>query len=143
MIMRIFFLDDDHNRIQAFLAWLQQSQITFTTLVVVVDFQEASNVLQSAAKFDVVFLDHDIADESKKQNGFVTTYGWSAFTGADVARVIAGLSDHRKPGTAIVHSWNPDGAANIIDILDKANIKRIIRWPFNPQHFEAIEKFIK
>lgn len=64
-------------------------------------------------KWDVIFLDHDLGDRV-----FVNSDDEN--TGYQVAKYIrANPKNHMTP--VIVHSWNPEGAANIVSVLPHAH----------------------
>lgn len=98
--MKIFFLEDDENRIRkARRAFIGHELIVVTTA------QEAIAALKSQA-FDVASLDHDLGGaqmaESDENSGYA------------VAQFIAEME--ARPDV-IVHSFNPTGAARMVECL--------------------------
>lgn len=103
--MRALFLDDMKQRRDAF----QRNAIGHT-----VDFatnaQEAIDLLK-ANEYDIIYLDHDLAEEHYHRNNDDDE------DGRFVARKMRDMPQHH--GTAvIVHSLNPVGRANIKSILN-------------------------
>lgn len=58
--------------------------------------------------YDIAFLDHDLSDYHYE--GVVDNS-----TGQEVAKFIAAMKD--PPATVVIHSWNPEGAKAMKDIL--------------------------
>lgn len=127
--MKILFLDDDDNRHSAFVRGLigfgHDIDHTFT--------HDHCLEYLKANTYDVIFLDHDLNFEKyssvrkDEKTGKVTE-----LTGAHVAKVVAELPDEKLPKFVVVHSWNPDGANNMLNILTIRGIKTV-RWVFAPQ----------
>ena len=107
--MRILILDDDENRHRAFIGALRGHSLTHAWTS-----QEANHHLHDPAHdgFDVVFLDHDLGEFGEH----------SAGTGLHVAHEVAGLSEDRRPTLTVVHSHNPDGAAEMMRVLYRAGL---------------------
>jgi len=117
----ILILDDQAERHQAFDKLLSQS----ANLTHVYTYHDAVAALESGV-FDVVYLDHDIADYGASPIG----YGERELTGADVALYMSRVLDSSKrPQRVVIHSANPVGAANIAVTLETAGIP-CIREPF-------------
>ena len=71
---------------------------------------EAIEILKKGIDFDLISLDHDLGGEvfcsSELENS-----GY---------RVAQFLSDKEIKGDIVIHSWNPVGAKNMLNILPKA-----------------------
>lgn len=116
--MKILFLDDDPARHRYFRLMSEPSVHAFTA---VKSAQEAIQTLESAGKFDLVFLDHDLAEEhySMLWSGQAGYPGGAKGTGRDVSRFISMMAVDLRPTTVVVHSMNPDGAkAMLADLRD-------------------------
>lgn len=82
------------------------------------------------SRFAVVFLDHDLADQHY-------TGVQDERTGLAVARHIADMPTSRQPDVVVIHSLNPDGAANMHEEL-RGHVKQVIRVPFSSLVFESV-----
>lgn len=102
--MRIFVLEDDRQRNLLFREAAIGLDATFA-----VSYGEAR--LKYTPPYDVLFLDHDLGDRV-----FVPSSDEN--TGATFARWLP-VCTTTPATTAIVHSYNPDGAETMRDILTK------------------------
>lgn len=124
--MKILILDDDQGRHDAFAAGLAGHKVQH-----VYTAAEAIEVLKTSPPFDAVFLDHDLTDFHYRSFTAGRRTGLGEDTGYAVAAFIAReLDEQARPGTVVVHSWNPPGAANMMVVLQDANISAL-RWTFN------------
>lgn len=107
----ILILEDDEIRIKVFKRFLQDHVLYITDDTnIAVDFYRKN-------KIDVMFLDHDLAEEHYE--GYSSS---TKGTGADFARF---LNDNGFYGEdTIIHSFNPAGADNMKAFLPKARIIR-------------------
>lgn len=101
--MRIFILEDDHERIKTF-----RSKLIGHELVVAETAQQAINILGTHkdattrdSRFDLIFLDHDLGGEQ-----MVTTSGRN--TGSEVVRWMT--LEMGKCPSVIIHSLNTPAA---------------------------------
>lgn len=79
---------------------------------VAIDVEEA--LRKWAPPYDIVLLDHDLGGEQMVASGQNTGYGFvTAASGFE--------SCHR----VIVHSWNPDGAANMLRALRAQGVSAV------------------
>ena len=83
-------------------------------------FDEAWQALRTTV-FDVVHLDHDLND-FHVQSVEPGMYGGRKLTGLDVVLCLVELPEHRRPKHVIVHSWNIEGGARMVEELQKAGI---------------------
>ncbi len=112
--MRILVLDDDKNRHKTF----ARNLIGNEHVVHAYTHDEAITALNEQEKFDVVFLDHDLNDCEHKSLDYSSGYGGPVeLTGLHVARHVANLPEEKLPRFAIVHSFNPSGAAHMMTVL--------------------------
>ena len=128
--MKILVLDDDPDRHHTFKQILSGHQVTHVTSV------DKCVAALKDHRFDLVFLDHDLADFSN-ENYVVGMYGYQELTGTDVARFMANdLPIAQRPHEVIVHSWNPDGAKRMVSTLQDAGFNvRFLR--FDPKVLRA------
>ena len=102
--MKILILDDDLNRHELFKLNYAKHELTH-----VFTAEAAIDALKNNT-FDVVCLDHDLGGMQ-----MVDSWGTEP-TGYDVAKWIA-MHPERKPKLIYIHSYNPDGARNMHNIL--------------------------
>jgi CheY-like chemotaxis protein len=123
--MKILVLDDDERRHDAFAKALVGDEVKH-----VWTFDEAVLALDTQDRFDLAYLDHDLNDFGKK-SGYHNGYGFTEYTGFDVAAYMARhLAPEKQPLEVIVHSWNPPGARMMVNVLRDAGIKASYR-PFH------------
>lgn len=111
--MRLF-LDDDNDRHKAFVASCMDKE----GVVCVYNVAQARKALEDYPRFDVVHLDHDLGDFGP----VFEDQPRIEFTGYDVAKHIAGMPIEKRPGCAVIHSWNPDGARRMQAVLEEAGV---------------------
>jgi CheY-like chemotaxis protein len=104
--MRILVLDDDKGRLSLF-----KQKLIGHVVDCVETAPEAIMRLSEGALWDIVFLDHDLADTQMVASGPGT--GWE---------VAKWLSEHldRKPAQIVIHSFNEPGAKNMLSLLPGA-----------------------
>jgi CheY-like chemotaxis protein len=96
--MKVLLVDDDDYRHQVFIKAYKAH-----ILVRTYDYAQAQEYLGlSGPKFDLILLDHDLGEGP---------------TGMAVAKLIAALPQEQRPEVVRVHSWNVDGARQIIAFL--------------------------
>lgn len=118
--IKLLFLDDNIARHKLFLTWYRGGDHCY-------GYDDCVRLL-SENKYDVVSLDHDLSENDEYCVPGVTNKGR---TGTDVAKFIAQLS--AKPNVAIIHSYNPIGAAYMAEILRIAGVVVYkIPFGFNP-----------
>lgn len=123
---RVLFLDDMEDRHAAF-----KNRTAGTRVVHVWTAEEACSKLLTCV-FDVVFLDHDLADEHYDHDASVDGVGDG--TGLQVAGWIAAnaceLRARDEQPFVVVHSLNPAGSQRMLDVLAEAGVPAV-RAPFN------------
>ena len=102
--MRILVLDDDSQRHRWFDAHIEAHDSVWSA-------KEARGALQDNPRYDLVFLDHDLAEDYS-----VIPAVWGE-DGRTVARFIAELPAHKRPVMVHIHSSNPGGAIEMEAIL--------------------------
>lgn len=113
---KFLFLDDTPERHEHFDKLCQNLDV---------EVWHAWNVRQAIdrlrkVRFDTVWLDHDLEDTDRDNTGFV------------VAKFIAiHLGVDRQPENVIIHSWNPDGAQDMANILRDNGFRNVKRIPFS------------
>lgn len=121
--MKVLVLDDDATRHKTF----RKNLIGHERVVHVHTYQEAVEALKHE-RFDCIFFDHDLnlVGEFKSVVQDPETGIEYEMTGADVARALVEAGPEWFPSQAIVHSYNPSGAQNIVRILREAGIP--VEW---------------
>ena len=114
--IQLLFLDDNHARHELLKTWCKTADHCY-------NYDDCVGLLKRK-RYDVVSLDHDLGTDDELCIPGVTNKN---LTGTDVAKFIATLV--QKPRFAIVHSYNPVGAAFMEAILSGAGIKTT-RVPF-------------
>lgn len=105
--MRIFILEDDHERIELFRKFLFDQDLTIAE-----DAIDAIAIL-SNNKFDLLMLDHDLGNRQMVSSD-------DKNTGSEVVRWI--VQSGMKCPTTIIHSYNPDGAESMFNALKKHGV---------------------
>lgn len=114
--LRILVLDDNEDRHGIFRRTLKNEDATH-----VYNFDEAIRVLTFEKKFDIAMLDHDLGTGNSEVADKV---GLPYASGYDVAKFIAfDLTEDKRPGRVIIHSWNMIGASNMQAVLQTAGIE--------------------
>lgn len=115
--MKILFLDDDETRHEFFEKWASEKGHEVHHRH---DAQACVDKLE-AQKWDAVFLDCDLGDIHEE--GYVS--------GEHVANWLY-LHPDRVPPLVVVHSWNTEGAARMMDSI-WGNTNKDVHWcPFGP-----------
>jgi len=103
--VRIFILDDDPKRQQAFSDYYI-NRYPSCTLYQSYTADEAIDLLLTQEPFDVVQLDHDLGGKVFQPSGTGTGY--------EVANAFAEAWGAKKHGRVIVHSFNGHGALQML-----------------------------
>lgn len=131
--MRVLILDDDNERHEAFASYFKGHDVTHA-----IRFSDFCVKLKGE-KFDLIHLDHDLADfcpENKDHDGM---YGVREWTGADAAWMIAcDLPESKWPDRVVIHSWNPDGAQRMRQILQDRTSIPVTYEPFQSPKVSCI-----
>jgi len=103
--MNVLILEDDVSRHKVFL----QNLIGTHTVIVTTASAAIQKLVE--ARWDYLFLDHDLGGTQMVASG--------PGTGYEVAKWLA-ENPIRQPANIIIHSFNPVGAANMAQVLSKA-----------------------
>ena len=103
--MRIFFLDDNHDRQLAFRQRSKKHDVDFAS-----NYDRALELLGSKP-YDLIYLDHDLSLMDENYN-----FDSNEKTGYDVAKFLS-RAEHNFGKIVFVHSLNPSGRANIKTVL--------------------------
>jgi len=122
--VRILVLDDDFRRHDWFDANILGHDSVWSA-------KEARRALQENPRYDLVFLDHDLAEDYS-----VVPAVWGE-DGRTVARFIAAMPADKRPAMAHIHSSNWGGACEMEAILTAAGVK-VARAEFPAGCREAI-----
>jgi CheY-like chemotaxis protein len=114
--LRVLVLDDDARRHAWFDAHLTGHHAVWSA-------GDARRALQENAPYDLVFLDHDLAEDFA-----VVPAVWGE-DGRTVARFIAAMPEDRRPAMAHIHSSNWGAACEMEAILSAAGL-RVTRAEF-------------
>jgi CheY-like chemotaxis protein len=107
--MRILIVEDDEMRC----AWFER-KFAGREMDVTCDVGEALGWL-AARDYDVILLDHDLAEEH-----YFSDAPDDERTGYAVARWLASHTDRQRAATIIIHSLNYAGAQRMLDVLRDA-----------------------
>ena len=125
--MRILFVDDCPERTKQF-----RERAAEHELVCVEDCKKAVAALDGEP-FDMIFLDHDLADE----------HYWRDMrkgTGTEIAQRIAAKARKHQHATIILHSLNHAGRQRMRSILGAVHIKAIDApwgWLRSPAEYQS------
>ena len=120
--MRVFILEDNSSRVGKFRRELIGNNVDHAETL------DAGREMIRANKYDLIFLDHDLGGKELVDSADEDTgYHLAIF-------IAAGNKNGKTP--CIVHSCNPAGADNIVNVLPHAvkvpfpslNISETIRW---------------
>jgi CheY-like chemotaxis protein len=110
--VRILFLDDAQLRHDVFARAHGMDDVVHAFTAA-----EATRALDEQARFDLVHLDHDLAEEhflelssGERETPAVGDSHFDPGTGMDVVRHIIAMPPERRPHKAVVHTHNPIGA---------------------------------
>jgi hypothetical protein len=123
--MRVFILEDDPNRVAGFSASLDGADVTYA-----IDVDEARRLWQPP--YDIVCLDHDLG-------GDVYVASEDDNTGAGFLRT-SPVREGMRSTIVVVHSWNPDGAQEMIRLLREMGIAPLA-MPFGRDLLVALNTF--
>jgi hypothetical protein len=135
--VKVLVLDDNPERLQVFAEWFKDHDLTLTNC-----YGDCIQALIEGSPFDLVHLDHDLNDFGKKSN-MAGMYGENELTGADVAWYITiELPEAKWPRKCVIHSWNPDGARTMLNLIRDRTSIPVTYEPFTPppQFPEQIEQ---
>ena len=115
--MRILILDDVKNRHDVFDTVYKGHLVTHCY-----NYHEFITELNKC-RYDIISLDHDLSDFYDHASTYVDGWGNTQFyNGAHAANQVCCLSVNNMPEKVIVHSVNPSGGRNMVNILTKAGI---------------------
>lgn len=115
--MKIFILEDDEERIRLFEQAAQGKDLTVCR-----DLARAAQMYEPP--YDVILLDHDLG-------GRVMVDSLEEETGASFCRWLG--ANHPTPEAStltVVHSWNPDGAREMLRLLREIGWQGVTACPF-------------
>lgn len=129
--INVFILEDDPHRIQKFRQRFGSQDIPddVTCVISATDRLEEARKLLTEVVYDLVLLDHDLADLDPG-NGIIIIATPREETGYDIAHWLEQNPDiaHRH-GKYLSHSLNKVGRDRIITALKKINIKCVdVPW---------------
>lgn len=116
--MFILVVEDDLQR----QSWFKEKLAGHSYLIV--DTAELGiDALRGGVRFDLVFLDHDLAaTDDEKRGDMYSTTSWGP-DGHGVAKAIAAMTLATRPKAVHIHSWNIDGAIRMERTLKDVGVK--------------------
>jgi CheY-like chemotaxis protein len=118
--MKILIVEDNDNRIK----WFKQKYIG-NTVICTKDAQEGIKYLQSNDNFDLLFLDHDLADEHYANQGISNKQN----SGYAVALFLEEHTENNPEMQVIIHSLNTTGSERMYQALCKT--RYVNKVPYN------------
>lgn len=118
--MRVFVLEDDAYRIERFHEECRTEGHDLTLTDHLTGARGAYSLY--TGPYDRVYLDHDLG-----QRQFVDSADEE--TGAAFVRWMPKATDLDQP-EIIVHSYNPDGAREMVRGLREKGYRHVVAWPF-------------
>lgn len=114
--MKVLFLDDDKDRMKH-----ARRHFMNETLSEAETAQDAIKMLEKYSPYDLVSLDHDLGGNiycpSDDNSGYA------------VAKYISKMPKELLPKHVVIHSFNPVGSQNMINVL--VGIVHLSKIPFN------------
>lgn len=128
--MKILFLDDMQIRHDNFQEWCDDFNLTEVYHVRTADEAVKAMIEHD---FDVVFLDHDLAEEHYQD-------GTKAVTQANSGTAVAAwmVQNEARP-VVVIHSYNPVGATNMFNLFRDDGFA-CYKIPFGPGLAEFLRK---
>jgi CheY-like chemotaxis protein len=126
---RVLFLDDDDTRHETFVRNHSYDNVEIQQCWTA---DSAISCLKDKGFFDIVFLDHDLAEIHYTESGYE-----EPGTGMDVVDyMVSSLKSCKKPSVVIVHSWS-SRAKEMSLRLQEAGFNTII------DRYESYKKYFK
>jgi hypothetical protein len=121
--MRILILDDEDERHEGFKKILSGHELFHAF-----ESAEFKAMFLGQGPFDMICFDHEKISDM---------YGYSEITGLHMANFVLRQPERLWPKQVLVHSWNPDGAANIAAAFEGKIPVRVLPFkqptPKNPR----------
>lgn len=118
--MKVFILEDDSNRVDLFLEWLKGHSIT---LVASCEDADAFD-----PPYDVIFLDHDLGGRQLEAH---------EDCGLTFLKLVA--TRINPEAVVVVHSYNAEGARNMLNVLADLKHPKRVYQPFGPSLKQIID----
>ena len=106
--MKVFVLEDDPNRVE----WMKKNFSSKLEWDLTDQADEAVAILKKE-KYDLILLDHDLGGEQMVDRSVYNT----GYTVANKSH-----ETKNKDTIVIVHSYNPAGAKNMMDVMKDNNV---------------------
>lgn len=113
--MKFLFLDDMKGRHRQFKEWFPSQDVDY-----VFTYADCIKMLERT-EYDSVFLDHDLSE----QDILCDPQTAKGKTGSDVAEWIVANKQPQQIPMIVVHSLNPVGATNMVNILSSAGFEAV------------------
>jgi len=124
--MRIFILEDDLNRIK----WMKLHFDSRIDLDITDDVDVAMKYLKEE-EYDIIFLDHDLGGRQMVSSS-------ERDTGYTIAKMIH--TTKNRGLTVIVHSWNPEGARNMMEAMQENDINCVYSYFSGPEFIKIVKQ---
>ena len=136
--MKILVLEDDRERIKQFKDRFEEAGITEEEIFFEIDVSPAIKLFEIHS-FDVLFLDHDLGEDTMVETSHKNT-------GSEFARQLMELHQSGKIGKlpmCFIHSFNPWGAENMKRVIGKSSERIPSIWtaPFKPVYDKLRKEF--
>lgn len=118
--MKILILDDDKDHLKLFKQKLIGHAVECAETA-----HKAIELLEKNGQFDQIFLDHDLSGFEHQPSGKNTGY--------EVAEWVS-EHDDKRPFRIVIHSFNVQGAQNILTLLPEASYLPGV-WLLNRMEF--------
>lgn len=126
--MNILFVDDMESRLKTFRSILDRLHIPYY-----IRFRTSPEVTttQDFEWADLAMLDHDMCESHYGELPCPKSKApqCKCQTGEDLAKRISGMVKEMRPALTVVHTLNPSGGANMMDVLLGAGWK-VAQFPF-------------
>lgn len=123
--MRILFVDDMQSRHDSFIAQIDELYPNDFDDLYCVHKAFVALHLAKEYQYDIMFLDHDLADIHYKEGTGEFTEN-NEISGTEIARVVSELPLEMRPKLVVIHSWNNAGVNRMASVLVSADIKVVI-----------------
>ena len=131
--MIILFIDDEEYRHELATNYLSLAH----TLLHAYNYDEAMDIFKNRTDIDLAMFDHDLGDYVQGN------YGMDDRNGSILAgQLLNTLDETHYPKRVIVHSFNPEGAKNIVSKFKSANIP-VERMEFSGDLFRSLVDQLK
>ena len=128
--MKILILDDMQMRHDVFANFFAGHDVTHTF-----KFSDFVKALEQNSPFDIIHLDHDLADFFDQPDFLIDNHGRKKeYNGQHAALKVTQLPEELLPLNVIIHSVNPLGAQAMLEIIQNKGIP-VVCEPFKAENY--------